>query len=534
MSGNNVKGEKQMKRKAAVTAIAMAFTMGLSGCQENPDSSIVVNKDMDKLIEEAQSDEDTAGLEDMKQYDTWQTTLSDESLNVEVDVDAKVDIPETDQLSVIRVRQKQISQELLDQIRRELIPDEILYDGAILMEGTKSSIERDIADMKASMAEEGFSDEEKELIQSEIDDLQSKYEAASDEIVYKGNESNNQFVDMQEKQGDMSAFYEWAYSLNPDGQIYYGVNDAKNDDYISLYAQNNPERGNCLRYRRSGHGYCFVSYVVPAGSNLNDPYADYIWAADGEEPDFGKVIDSDVRLYAYEDETAALSLEAAVSMADEFLAKVGISDFRYYEGGLYNEIEDIRYDQNGTIDDTERENTEMGYSTRYILRYMRNVDDAFVAFDPTAKHEEGWDNDNYVKKEWPTECIEFRISDKGIVGFDYNAPLELTETVVDQSALKSFDEIKAIFEQMILVTNAEETGEEQMHRTLKIDRVKLGYIRVSEADSYDTGLLVPAWDFFGVSEDPNPYTGMTDETSPQSFLTVNAIDGSVIDRSLGY
>ena len=52
--------------------------------------------------------------------------------------------------------------------------------------------------------------------------------------------------------------------------------------------------------------------------------------------------------------------------------------------------------------------------------------------------------------------------------------------------------------------------------------------RISEADSYDTGLLVPVWDFQGK---------VTDEYGSEfagSVMTINAIDGSIIDRSLGY
>ena len=41
--------------------------------------------------------------------------------------------------------------------------------------------------------------------------------------------------------------------------------------------------------------------------------------------------------------------------------------------------------------------------------------------------------------EWPEECIEFRINDDGIVGFDYISPIEVTKTVVENSAVKSFD-----------------------------------------------------------------------------------------------
>lgn len=51
---------------------------------------------------------------------------------------------------------------------------------------------------------------------------------------------------------------------------------------------------------------------------------------------------------------------------------------------------------------------------------------------------------------------------------------------------------------MIAITKAPDNSgyEENVNtRSIKVDRVVLGYARVSEANSYDTGLLVPVWDF---------------------------------------
>ena len=76
--------------------MAAAVAM-LAGCQKNPDSSIVVNKDMDKLI--AQANETGKGMENIADnYETYQTQISDTSLMVTVNVDASVDIPQVDQI----------------------------------------------------------------------------------------------------------------------------------------------------------------------------------------------------------------------------------------------------------------------------------------------------------------------------------------------------------------------------------------------------------------------------------------------------
>ena len=56
--------------------------------------------------------------------------------------------------------------------------------------------------------------------------------------------------------------------------------------------------------------------------------------------------------------------------------------------------------------------------------------------------------------------------------------------------------------------------------TYTVNQIKLGYMRVRSKNAPDTYELVPVWDFF------------TDDF--ESLLTVNAIDGTIIDRNYGY
>lgn len=74
-----------------------------------------------------------------------------------------------------------------------------------------------------------------------------------------------------------------------------------------------------------------------------------------------------------------------------------------------------------------------------------------------------------------------------------------------------------------------------MNITFHITRIELGLARINYKDDYNSALLVPAWDFFG-------YITTNGEISEEekllanknSFLTINAVDGSIIDRHLGY
>lgn len=509
-------------RKGAAWLAGMMIVM-TAGCQKNPDSSIVKNKDMDKLIEEAQNGSSQADVAQIaKNYDTYQTTLNDAALHITVNVDAKVDIPQTQQMSVLRVRQKDITQELLDKANALLMKGETLYNGHVLSVRTRSQVEKEISEMIQYGKElaEQYEGNDLKIYQEEnqhvIDSLQKEYESAPQTVDWEAYPSDGKLkqtaaLDKEE--------YSWERGLNPDGEIFYGVNRAQSGNYLSLYAQNNENYGNCLRYRQSKHGYNHINSVIVANTNLDNILPD-VWRAD-----LTKEALADAKRYGYdyageyEDEAAWGTLDEARKKADELIQNLGLTDFSFYRGDLYCEWQDFSAGDEKLADDGWR------YSKIYILQYMRQIDGAFVTEAGESKHTEGWDDKTYVKKEWPIEGIEIRVNDDGVIGFDYNAPVEITETVVAQSGMKSFEEVKEIFEKMVVITNAR--AEQTI--SINIDRVVLGYARISEADSFDTGLLVPVWDFMGT---------VTNETYGQeeyrSVLTINAVDGSIIDRALGY
>ena len=86
--------EKLRRLMAGALCGAMLFT--LPACQEDPEGSIVANKDMDKLISQgAESGGESrvdAGelIEDAKKTETYKTTLDSPNLKVKAEVDAGV------------------------------------------------------------------------------------------------------------------------------------------------------------------------------------------------------------------------------------------------------------------------------------------------------------------------------------------------------------------------------------------------------------------------------------------------------------
>lgn len=187
------------KKSLIVLMSAILCAVSVSGCAKNPDSSIVKNKDMDNLINEAKNpDKGSADIDDMaEKYDTYQTSLYDDKLKCRVEADAKVTIPKTNQLSVFRVESAKISQEFADKFMDYLMKNDKLYDGNVLIATTRDAIEQQIRDKNANI--DGYlseynaseSSEDKKYWQSEIDNarseiakLQKAYEKAPSEPDY--------------------------------------------------------------------------------------------------------------------------------------------------------------------------------------------------------------------------------------------------------------------------------------------------------------------------------------------------------------
>lgn len=519
-------GGYKMKHKQCIIKsllLGSMLALSVSGCKKNPDNSIIKEKNMDNMIEEAQNTENgTISVQEAaNNYDSYQADINEESLNVTIHADAEVDIPEVDNLAVMRVAQAPVTQEMIDRLIAVTVNGKQLYDGSVLSIQTKKDIENEIAGLSESQAALEHNENYEVMYaeyQLQIDEHEQKYQSAPDEVNWDDYKSDGKLIDMSDipYQND---FYEWTKELNENGSICYVITHEGD----AIYAQNNYERGNCLRYSKGTIGTVGISTCVTGNADLRAAdkiggnSVNMIWNAKDPISDDIKNLYPNQTFKDANTSTTTLTKDEAIKKADDFLTQLGIENFEFYYGDIYNEA--------CFID----EGYGMGYRTYYILQYIRKIDDVFVTYDNASKHEEGWQGDAYVKKDWGNEIIEFRINDDGIIDFRYETPIEITDTVVEKSALKSFDEVKDIFEQMAPVTYA--SNDDMQKVEINIDRVVLGYARISEPDSYDTGLMVPVWDFIGTKK--YIYDGYYSKEY-KSILTINAIDGTVINRELGY
>jgi hypothetical protein len=225
----------------------------------------------------------------------------------------------------------------------------------------------------------------------------------------------------------------------------------------------------------------------------------------------------------------SITKEDAKMMADDLVAALGIQGFSCYS---------LDKEYGGSMDKTPDQSAYINPpKCVWFLRYARTVNGIPVTYTV-------WDcmkaEENYQSAPWSYEDMTIAIDDSGIVSFSWNSPYKVTGTVTENSNVLPFKEAMDVFDTMALVVNAWEgyaDGNPNLKGIdIKVDQIRFGLARITEQNKRDSGLLVPCWDFFGTATYISEYDGQTRtmDDGPIPILTINAIDGSIINRSLGY
>lgn len=159
------------------------------------------------------------------------------------------------------------------------------------------------------------------------------------------------------------------------------------------------------------------------------------------------------------------------------------------------------------------------------------------------------DSENPDTVSWYLENILLDVGKDGILSFNWTAPSTQPVVQQPQSALLPFEEIASIANTMLpeVIVGPKETPLTKLDQyngfdtrmDVDITKVSLSLMRIRDKGSLQ-GTIVPVWDFWGTSDwydaEPNAYgyqeKGMNYEYQP--MLTLNAVDGTVVNRQLGY
>lgn len=141
---------------------------------------------------------------------------------------------------------------------------------------------------------------------------------------------------------------------------------------------------------------------------------------------------------------------------------------------------------------------------------------------------------------WPYEEMTFIYTNDGLRSFEWINPYIIENLSDEYVFLLPFSDISSIFEDLIIKKYADSFNNEGDTVDIQIDKVVLSYMRVREKDSLE-GTLIPVWDFFGTKiyknaagEVDNVVDRVYDGVTPESMMTINAMDGTIVYRGLGY
>lgn len=459
-----------------------------TGCQPTPDEPVVIQKDMEQMIEKAQQTPEASEMqqsilaERLGAPERLKLELADKKGMLAVHVDADVVIPEAGAVATARVDKQAFSQETADRLMALLLEGQTLYEPEEYWQRTKAEIQERLVQLYAMQAGTIPADVDGSVEES-IKTAERQLAAAPEERIRIHAQTTLHKRDMGDMPGEPYDFIEGVAEMD-------GV-----PAYFTVENRMDRNKINATFYRDMNARRYYMS--------LNE-------------------LDGKLQV----DETqidAGIDAAAAQAQADALVEALGQGDIMVcaaVEPAVSFGAEPAMPEGTASLKNVP---------AAWIVRYVRTLGGVPITYTgETGTHLES--EENYAPP-WQYEAITMIIDGTGIQEFNWNSPYTEPEIVTGDTNLLSFAEVQQVFEKMILINNsAYEIGLQ-----INISSVQLGLMRVTNPERRDSGLLIPVWDFFGsitvLPDDEEPYLfGRADD----SLLTINAIDGSIIDRGLGY
>jgi len=144
---------------------------------------------------------------------------------------------------------------------------------------------------------------------------------------------------------------------------------------------------------------------------------------------------------------------------------------------------------------------------------------------------------------WQYEQIALVVDEEGIISFHWFSPVKVTTILQEDVNLLPFEQIMERFEAQVnyalipFMQGYVET-EQMLSQRYDINRITLSLQRVNQPNNFDSALLVPVWSFYGtkteVWENEDSLANVSDRELACSLITINAIDGTIINLQEGY
>ena len=462
-----------MKRILSLLLLAcLAFGL-LVGCQATPDTPAVVQKDQEQMLQTAQQGKDNSAL--LAALEVPERFTGDwTGVNgfVHVTADAEIVLPNADKIPTGSIGRRDFTQEDADNLMRVLLKGNTLYEELGM---TKQQALERLEQLQA-------------MQRGEIPvDLDGGYEALP-VAIERWAEYARTAPDGDERVPAETSFVSKSENL----EEIYGWTELDGKK-VHFFIQN------CAGFL--DHAAVFV-----------DGYGDVNFS-------------SAVAISLVQDElpeplTVDFPLEDAIRQGDALMEELG------FEHVVCDSAYPVLFTRSK--------------ETGYELQYVRCLNGFPISWTPIRGG--AVPEDESYSGAWHYEVITLDYTKDGLVYFYWVSPHTEPVLQVEDTQLMPFDQITEIFAKMIMVKNsdvqiANERNGFDTVRNYDITKVKLGLMRIKAKGSFDEGLLVPVWDFWGEErwESDSPLVQEVSGEEPSKIiLTINAIDGSVIDRELGY
>ena len=471
-----------MKKTAAVIAAAAIIVLLFGGCQPTPTEEYTMKKDTERMLDQAGITEDGTAISDIGiPNGKYVYEAADASGRLHIKADAKIIVPEVEKLPVARVSRGRFTIRDLENLSRILgvggIP--VSQDTSFPKEYYRPQLDH-LMEMRQNGKLDKYSSVEE--LDEAIRELMEKVEQAPEAA--RATDHDLSFTPMEG--GGETASLRWIRN---------------NAVLASLSVVNNEQgAGGYAEYLRDVTRRAEFSTLTAQGLSVTLNYEQT------RNPNFNK---------------PAISETDAMNIAQAAIDGLDLKDFvctGKRMAALYN----------STIaaEDGELQGLYEFMFTRSVNGTAITYTNEDMAADPGRT--------DVAAKPWLYEKIRIFIDDEGIFALVWNAPHVLEGVEYKAVSLLPFEKIRGIFESMIVVKNKQvEDGTLLRDKNITVTEVRLGLMRIIEKDNNDTAYLVPVWDFFG-TYDSDGGTLVIGEDGYETLLTINAVDGSVIDRTLGY
>ncbi len=494
--------------------ILLLAALLLAACQPTPNYDAVKQKNTKVLIDTVQEEQEQAKplpvYTDAETQRRFQCDFTTSSASVHVTADVPIELlSDTGSFPTLRVAHRYLSDAERTLLAQRLLNSESLYIWEYRM--TRELLEKQIRiyiqepapeEKEAWMRETGSSEADWESLQKrrqeQLEALQKQYNALP---------ADDPSPSLPVWDGTAPEFCE-DYTRHNDQVIVrdaYDTDALERLDYVTVWAD---EADRPIEFK---------------AAETDDLDMTSVWFFANAKKDTVRIRPED---YDKPYGSAAVSPDAAIEKLQAIFD--GVARFR---------AADVFWTNNGT----ENEQGKLIVTrSAYLIVLTSEFYGANTPYCRTMVYDNAETN---VVRFWSNEALMAAVDGDGnLISLCWLAPLEATEVIAERTKLLSEEELQTIFEAQI---GRQLVGEEYRNSSLRVDTVQLGLYRVREQNSFDTGLLVPAWFFTGTLTYSEPVQSERRQIGIQDWdvfhfdslnplLIVNAVDGSIIDPQKGY